>query len=138
MEVVVEGTIRQVGALPNVVTRLETDSGAVLLAGPLSEELARAAGAVARIRGQRAEGRAPPAIRVLSYELREVDGLTPRVGVLELQGGELLLRQRSGLRLVLEGGTSRMRDAAGSKVWVTTREDGRTIIRWGILAPRSS
>lgn len=137
-ERVAEGTIRQTGGSPNVETRLETEDGPIVLVGPLAAELARAAGAVARVRGASAAENAPDAIRVEAYELVSVDGLSPLVGMLELEDGDLALRKESGQRVELTGGSARMREAAGSKVWVTTRDDGRSIVRWGILkAPGS-
>ena len=73
-----------------------------------------------------------------AYELVSVDGLSPLVGMLELEDGDLVLRKENGQRVELTGGSARMREAAGSKVWVTTRDDGRSIVRWGILkAPGS-
>jgi len=137
-ERVAEGTIRQTGGSPNVETRLETEDGPIVLVGPLAAELARAAGAVASVRGTSAGEDAPDAIRVEEYELVSVDGLIPLVGMLELEDGDLVLRKENGQRVELTGGSERMREAAGSKVWVTTRDDGRSIVRWGILkAPGS-
>ena len=137
-ERVVEGTIRQTGGTPNVSTRLETKAGPIVLVGPLAAELARAAGAVARVSGISAGEDAPDAIQVEAYELVSVDGLSPLVGMLELEDGDLALRKADGQRVDLTGGSARMREAAGSKVWVTTRDDGRSIVRWGILkAPAS-
>ncbi len=131
---VVQGTIRQVGGAPNVSTRLETEDGPVLLRGPLSVEIARAAGAVARVRGTTGDDD-PDVIQVERYELVSVDGLSPLVGMLEWEDGALVLQAGEEIRVELAGGTDRMREASGSRVWVTTREDGRTIIRWGILRP---
>jgi hypothetical protein len=137
-ERVVEGTIRQTGGTPNVSTRLETKDGPIILVGPLAAELARAAGAVAEVRGTSAGEAAPDAMRVEAYELVSVDGLSPLVGMLELEDEDLALRKENGQRVELTGGSARMREAAGSKVWVTTRDDGRSIVRWGILkAPGS-
>ncbi len=126
------------GRCRNVETRLETEDGPIVLVGPLAAELARAAGAVARVRGTSAGADAPAAIRVEAYELVSADGLSPLVGMLELEEGELVLRKENGQRIELTGGSARMREAAGSKVWITTRDDGRSIVRWGILqAPGS-
>jgi hypothetical protein len=137
-ERVVEGTIRQTGGTPNVETRLETEDGPIVLVGPLAAELARAAGAVAEVRGTSAGEAAPDAMRVEAYELVSVDGLSPLVGMLELEDEDLALRKENGQRVELTGGSARMREAAGSKVWITTRDDGRSIVRWGILkAPGS-
>ena len=132
-ERVAEGTIRQTGGAPNVETRLETDDGSIVLVGPLAAELARAAGAVARVRGISAGDDAPEAIQVDQYDLVSVDGLSPLVGMLDLEEGDLALRTEDGRNVELTGGSARMREASGSKVWVTTRDDGRSIVRWGIL-----
>ena len=137
-ERIAEGTIRQTGGSPNVETRLETEDGPIVLVGPLAAELARAAGAVARVRGTSAGEDAPDTMRVEAYELVSVDGLSPLVGQLEVEDGDLALRKADGSQVELMGGSARMREAAGSKVWVTTRDDGRSIVRWGILrAPGS-
>lgn len=137
-EWITEGTIRQVGSSPNVSTRLETKDGPIILVGPLAAELARAAGAVAEVRGTSADRDAPGSMRVEAYELVSVDGLNPLVGQLEVEDGDLALRKADGSQVELLGGSARMREAAGSKVWITTRDDGRSIVRWGILqAPGS-
>ncbi|MGW8283167.1 MAG: hypothetical protein ACWGON_07695 [Gemmatimonadota bacterium] len=137
MERVVQGTIRQVGGMPNVSTRIETGVESVVLVGELAVELARAAGAVARVYGTTVADGADR-IQVQSYELLSVDGRTPLVGVLDTYNGAIVLRDDDGTVAELAGGTARMREAAGSRVWVTTREDGRTIVRWGILRPVGS
>lgn len=137
VERVVQGTIRQVGGTPNVSTRIETEGESVVLVGDLAVELARAAGAVARVYGATvADDR--NRIRVHSYELVSVDGRTPLVGILDTLRGAVVLRADDGTDAELAGGTARMREAAGSRIWVTTREDERTIVRWGILRPAGS
>jgi len=137
-ERVVEGTIRQVGGAPVARTQIETETGPIVIAGPLALEIARAAGAVARVHGTSGVDNAPDVIQANTYELLSVDGLTPLVGLLDLDDRNLVLRTADGLRAELIGGSARMREAAGSKVWVTTRDDGVSIVRWGILNPPGS
>lgn len=132
-ERVAEGTIRQVGGAPNATTRIETGAGPVVVIGPLSLEIARAAGAVARVTGPATGDVASDTIRAEAYHLVSVDGMSPLVGVLALDDGSLMLATDSGRQVDLIGGTNRMREAVGSKIWVTTREDGRSVVRWGIL-----
>ena len=132
-ELVAEGTVRQVGSAPTVTTRIETGDGPIVVVGPLASEIARAAGAVARVHGISPGDSGPKAIRAESYNLVSVDGLSPLVGVLELEDDRIVLRTEDGQGVELIGGSARMREATGSKVWVTTRDDGRSIVRWGIL-----
>ena len=135
-ERVAGGTIRQVGSAPNATTRIETGAGPVVVIGPLALEIARAAGAVARVTGPATGDSAAVTIRAEAYHLMSVDGISPLVGVLALDAGSLVLAADSGGRVDLIGGSARMREAVGSKVWVTTRDDGRSIVRWGILRER--
>lgn len=129
------GTIRQTGAIPIPDTRLETAEGAIVLVGPLAAELARVAGAEVLVRGTVSAGADPPTIRVSDYEIRDVDGLRPFVGLLEERNGTLVLRTERGEERTLTGSSERMRRAAGSRVWVTTRGDEGGVVRWGILLP---
>ena len=129
------GTIRQTGAIPTPDTRLETAAGAIVLVGPLAAELARVAGAEVLVRGSVASGADPPTIRVSEYEIRDVDGLRPIVGMLEVRNGALVLRTEDGEERAITGTSERMLRAAGSRVWVTTRGDGSGVVRWGILRP---
>lgn len=133
-ERVAEGTIRQVGSAPNAVTRIETVDGPIVVVGPLGLEIARAAGAVARVHGTASASGASDTIQAARYELVSVDGLRPLVGNLDLRDGSVVLETKDGRQVELLGGSDRMRAAAGSKVWITTRDDGRSIVRWGILS----
>lgn len=135
-ERVAQGTIRQVGSTPNTTTRIETEDGTVVVVGPLGLEIARAAGAVVRVHGTSIAAGTPDTIRVEKYELLSVDGLTPLVGILDQEDHRLVLDTQDGGRVELVGGSDRMRAAAGSKIWVTTRDDGRSLVRWGILSGR--
>jgi hypothetical protein len=130
---VVEGTVRQVGSTPSAATRIETGDGPVVVVGPLAAEIARASGAVARIQGTDPGGGTADTIRAVNYELVSVDGLSPLVGILALEDGVVAVGTEDGRRVELVGASDRLRSAAGSKVWVTTRDDGRTVVRWGIL-----
>lgn len=133
---VAEGTIRQVGSAPSVTTRIETGAGSVVVIGPLALEIARAAGALARVTGSATGDGEADTIRAEAYQLVSVDGMSPLVGVLAVDAGSLILVMDSGRQVDLIGGSARMREATGSKVWVTTRDDGRSIVRWGILIER--
>jgi hypothetical protein len=104
--------------------------------GPLALEIARAAGAVARVTGPATGDSEADTIRAEAYQLVSVDGMSPLVGVLAVDAGSLILVMDSGRQVNLIGGSARMREATGSKVWVTTRDDGRSIVRWGILIDR--
>ena len=134
--VVAEGTVRQVGSAPNAATRIETEEGPVVVVGPLTMEIARAIGAVARVHGVVSGSSGSDTIRAETYELVSVDGLSPLVGILGLAGGKLTVATGYGQRVEIAGASDRMRSAVGSKIWVTTRDDGRSVVRWGILRQR--
>jgi hypothetical protein len=135
---VAEGTVRQVGSAPVATTRIETEDGPVVVVGPLALELARASGAVARVHGSASGSGGPDTIRAVKYELVSVDGLSPLVGVLGLTDGRLTVATEYGQRVGLDGASDRMRSAVGSKIWVTTSDDGRSVVRWGILRQREN
>lgn len=129
-----EGVVRQVGSTPFPRTVVEGDTASATLTGPLAGELARAAGAVARVTGRRVEGDRPGrTLRVEGYDLLSVDGEEPRVGVLRHEAGTgYRLETGEEGSIALRAVSAGLGSAVGGKVWVVLGEGG-AVQRYGIL-----
>ena len=132
--ITVVGTVRVAGSTPFERVMLGPMDGPEreLRGGPL-EELIRLQGATVRVRGRSAERNT---FRVTDYEILEIGGERPVVGILErASGGALGVRESTGDWLELDGAPEALGEKVGSKVWVITGPDGG-VRSFGVLRER--
>jgi hypothetical protein len=127
----VRGRVVASGTGPVPMTTLNVDgSGSLIITGALEPELRRLAGATIVARGVVA-GETRRTIRVESYEVVEIDGERPVVGVV-LSGDRLDTGTET---LSILGAPAEMRP--GARVWITgERQPGQVRVgSWGVIAP---
>lgn len=135
-----EGRIIVTGGAPEPLTTLVMEDRSVVLSGELVPELRRLDGATVRAYG-RLEGEGPgDAIDVVDYEILEIDGQRPRVGVLVMGEQGVALETEIGERFPLVGAPAGLRDRMGARVWVvgTVREGSLLLQSYGIIRPADS
>lgn len=130
-----EGVVSVVGADPMAEVVIRSDSRTTAVTGALQDEIGRVSGARVRIWGPAAAGRvaAASAIDATGYEILEVAGEKPYVGLLQSRGAELWLLGERELH-ILDPPTE-LRQLVGAKAWVTGTADG-SILRvrsYGVL-----
>ena len=128
----VRGRVAVTGSEPLSSVVLIGQGRRLVLTGPLTEELARASGAVATVWGQPVP---PPPERFLvaGYRVDSVEGAPTRTGVVRAApGGEIWLIGTDSVRLA---GPSELRSLAGARVWVTgPSNDGSVAVSsYGVL-----
>lgn len=130
----VEGTVRQVGNTPFVRTVVAGEDASVTIAGDLSEELARAAGARVRAWGRYAEDGGPGReLQAEGYEIVAVDGVEPTVGILRDEPPRgYYIETGGGDEVSVSGVPGGLEGQAGAKIWAVLGEHGG-IQRYGIL-----
>jgi hypothetical protein len=103
------------------------------LAGPLTEELRRLAGARVQVMGPTDSAGYPPSLQATGYAVLEVDGRRPWVG--ELRGGAGYLWLLGPDSLALEEPTGRLDALIGAKVWVVADTSSRPALvqSFGVL-----
>ena len=127
-----EGVLGVTGTETTPTAVLQLDDGSSLgLTGAPARELMRLSGARARVEGRRAATPVGPGIEVSAYQLLEIEGRTPHLGLLQ-QGADgrwILLREdRDALPLTGLPG-DRMQD--GMKIWVIGETDATGRFRVG-------
>jgi hypothetical protein len=120
------------------ITTLQTRDGrAVRLTGELRDELRTLSGADVMVRGVMNSSGAGDVFDAREYEVLEIDGRRPHVGVLLARGGELWLAATDTLRLV--PALDALRERAGAKIWVVGASDSAAkelrIESYGVIAP---
>jgi hypothetical protein len=129
----VRGRIVVSGTEHEPLTTLRVDGRmALIVTGPLAPELRSLAGAAVAVRGVES-GAARRTIHVESYEIIEIHGERPVVGV--VLAGHRLAAGADTLALV--GAPPEMR--AGSRVWITGERQGRElrVASWGLIGSRT-
>jgi len=123
-------------ATPTAVLRRE-EGGALGLTGTPARELMALSGATVRVEGRRAATPVGPGLEVTGYELLEIEGSAPHLGILERDpAGNWVLRTQEGdaLRLV---GLPQTGMQQGMKVWVTGQMDAQEqflVNSYGVVA----
>ncbi|TVR62121.1 MAG: hypothetical protein EA422_11715 [Gemmatimonadales bacterium] len=120
------------GAAPTAVVRPE-EGGELGLTGERARELRSLAGGTVQVWGRRAATPVGPGLEVLDYRLLEMEGRSPRVGVLEQGGpGEWALRDRDSDETHPLLGMPSTGIGEGLLVWVVGTEDaqGRIIVEF--------
>jgi hypothetical protein len=128
----VVGRVVASGTEQEPITMLQVEGRmALVVTGALEPELRSLAGATVRARGPES-GAARRTIRVDSYEIVEINGERPFVGVV-LTGGRLAVGPDT---LTLAGAPAGME--SGTRVWITgDREGGRLrVSSWGVIRGR--
>ena len=130
------GPVTSTGTEGMRMVNLRTEDGtSVGLVGDLAAELARLSGAVLTVRGNDAPAPADRGLDVTEYEVVDVNGETPSVGVLERRDGAYWLRGDPDVQLM--GVPDALAQEVGAKVWVTgsSGTDGVTVQSYGIIRP---
>jgi hypothetical protein len=130
----IDGVIYLAGSDPRPMVSLKEDGGGVYqLAGPLTEELRRLAGARVQVMGPTDSAGYPPSLQATGYAVLEVDGRRPWVG--ELRGGAGYLWLLGPDSLALEEPTGRLDALIGAKVWVVADTSSRPALvqSFGVL-----
>jgi hypothetical protein len=123
-------------ATPTAVLRRE-EGGALGLTGTPARELMALSGATVRVEGRRAATPVGPGLEVTGYELLEIEGSAPHLGILERDpAGNWILRTQEGdaFRLV---GLPQTGVQPGMKVWVTGQMDAEEqflVNSYGVVA----
>lgn len=109
------------------------DSAAVEveLVGDLKAELERLSGSKVRVTGTRTEG---GGLAVSHYEILEIAGHVPVVGVVEVQGSSVTLMTDAGETLSVQGAPELL-TLDGAKVWVILDSKG-AVTGYGIIRKR--
>lgn len=133
-----EGRVLVSGVDPSSMTVLQSDGEpAVALVGAMEPELRRLQGATLRVGGTPERGSVAPggALDVSSYEVLEIDGMAPRVGILVREGARY--RLQGGDTTMLVGVPDALARSEGAKVWIIGRagEDGLTVQSYGVIRP---
>ena len=128
----VSGLVRQVGNSPFTRTIVVGDD-TVAVAGRYEAEITRLVGARVRITGRIGKGEGMgKEMEATSYEILDVDGVRPLVGILERVDSSFVLRSADGDETRLLGVSERLAAVAGGRVWVVLTEAG-VVNRYGIL-----
>jgi hypothetical protein len=131
-----EGTVRVSGPAESAEVILQGATASVGLTGPLVGELRRLSGATLRVSGTprgNATAMPPRAVTVRDYQILEVDGQRPLVGIVLSRNGRLWLAAQDTIELV--GVTPDSAARPGAKVFVLgVRENGRLLVKaFGVI-----
>jgi hypothetical protein len=114
------GQVSVAGVGGSTVTTLSVDGGrAIGVVGALEPEVRALSGARVRVQGPPGTGFPGDAVDVRSYEVLEVNGQRPYVGVLASTAQGLVLEQSETERLPISGGPPGFASQVGAKVWLT-------------------
>ncbi len=121
-----QGRVYLTGASPNQVVSLQRDNDrSVRLAGELEAELGRLSGAMVRVHGAEEGQGAMSSLNVLTYEVLEIDGAQPLVGVLQEDGGRL--RIATDPPLILRDAPEGLAAKVGAKIWIVGQVEAATV-----------
>lgn len=129
----VVGSVRVAGATPMeqvLIERGEADA-ALQVSGAYREELIRLSGATVRASGAISDR----SLRVTDYEIVEIAGRKPIVGILDQAGEGMTLRTASGEVVRLSSVPDELREQAGAKVWLILDAEA-SVKGYGILRDR--
>lgn len=124
------------GAAPTAVLRRE-EGGALGLTGTTARELMALSGATIRVEGRRAATPVGPGLEVTGYELLEIEGSAPHMGILARDpAGNWILHTQDDRTLHLVG-LPQASVEEGMKVWVIGEmeaEDRFLVNSYGVVA----
>jgi hypothetical protein len=115
------------------VTLVPPEGKGITLVGGLEGELARLAGASVGVRGVRHDGPPVSALHVETYEVLEIDGEVPTVGVVTVKDGTIRLVGHDTIEVA--DPPERLRKSEGAKVWIVGQRAGDRLAvqSYGIL-----
>jgi hypothetical protein len=115
-----------------LIERGDTAALALQVSGDYRGELRRLSGAVVRAMGTLA---GPGQLRVSEYEILEIAGHVPVVGILETATGHVAVVRASGARVEVHAVPPELLEQAGAKVWVILDANGE-VKGYGIIRER--
>ena len=125
---------------PATILRLD-DGEETLITGDREDDIRRLSGAVMSVCGKLAtDARAQSAIKVESFDLLTVDGMTAYLGTLqEVDGSWQISREGNDSPVPLSGVPEQLREAEGSLVWVAGAwvNEAFSVRSFGILGGQS-
>jgi hypothetical protein len=120
-----------------MLTLAQDDGTAVHMAGSLLPELERLSGARLLITGQATNAAPPPAVDVERYEILDINGQKPWVGLLVQDAGGYSIRDADVLNTRLDRPPPALLDQLGAWVWVTgtLAAEGVRVQSFGVIRP---
>ncbi len=131
----VTGRVQVVGATPLeqvVIQPPDSAAAAIEARGPFRDELKRLGGATVRAAGAMSSA---GQLLVKSYEILEIAGHTPLVGMVEVEGNRVMLRAEGGDSVEARGAPAELLRHPGAKVWVILDSTG-AVTGYGIIRER--
>ena len=131
----ITGRVRIAGSTPFEQVLIEAEDTAALVlqvSGDYRVELRHLSGAVVRASGTLA---GPGQLRVSEYEILEIAGHVPVVGILEAENGHATVVRASGARVEVQAVPLELLEQAGAKVWVILDANGE-VKGYGIIRER--
>ena len=130
------GTVAVVGNTPfeRVVIRPQYPSAqTVEVGGEYQDELRAVSGAKVRAFGMLSGSSVMSVMTVARYEILEISGHRPLVGILEVESDRVAVRSLDGdTRTFINGVPGELRRQVGAKVWVIL-DEGRGVQAYGII-----
>jgi hypothetical protein len=121
-----QGRVYLTGSSPNQVVSIQPDDDrSVRLVGELEAELGRLAGAVLRVEGTVAGQGAMRPFSVRAYEVLEIDGAKPLVGVLQEDNGRLRIATDPPMTLL--DAPQGLAANVGAKIWIVGLVEAATV-----------
>ena len=118
----VAGLVRVTGSTPREQVIIEpADAEPIEVRGELRVELLRLDGARVEASGTR---RASGYLDVADYEILEIAGFRPVVGILTVNDDDLAVRTRAGESVAVREAPADLKAQDGAKVWVILDENG--------------
>lgn len=132
----VTGKVESFGISPAVSVAVRSANGeAVRVEGPLTEEIGRLVGARVAVFGTGRTGGPMRQVVADRYDLLEVDGAVPFVGLVHVADGGVWLE--ADRRLALKGAVEALTALAGAKIYVIGTLSGDTVVvaSFGVIKP---
>ena len=136
---VFRGELYQTGSPVGTITMLslEDEEAALRLTGGPEEELRRLTGARVKVEGEPVQAYPDRGLEVERYEILEIDGERPHIGIVEVgEEDEIWLREEEE-RSRLRGAPASLAERDGATIWVVgERRDGEVhLSSYGIIRP---
>lgn len=131
----VSGRVRIAGSTPLEQVLIEpgdTAAPSLEVSGDYRQELRRLSGAKVRASGTLA---GPGQLRVSEYEILEIAGHVPLVGILAAEDGRAAVLPAGGARVEVRAAPPELLEQAGAKVWVILDANGE-VKGYGIIRER--
>lgn len=138
-QTVFRGELYQTSSPVGTITMLSLDDlpEALRLSGDSEEELRRLTGARVEVEGERIQAYPADGVRVERYEILEIDGERPHVGVVEVEDPDGIWLRVEGERLRLRGAPSALAEREEAMIWVVgeRREGEIRLASYGMIRP---